>query len=81
MFTCGSRKGFLVVEETYVSLADEHGVLGFASPVRSRDATKYLTLGHLKIPKGTAIFFPLMKMHYDKAIWGSDANKFNPLRF
>ncbi|KAJ4884369.1 hypothetical protein Rs2_34462 [Raphanus sativus] len=53
------------------------------SPVSffSRDATKDLTLGHLKIPKGTTIVFPLMKMHSDKAIWGSDADKFNPLRF
>ena len=47
----------------------------------SRDATKELTLGHLKIPKGTTIVFPLMKMHSDKAVWGSDADKFNPLRF
>uniref|UniRef100_M4CI76 Cytochrome P450 n=1 Tax=Brassica campestris TaxID=3711 RepID=M4CI76_BRACM len=47
----------------------------------SRDATKDLTLGHLKIPKGTTIVFPLMKMHSDKAVWGSDADKFNPLRF
>ncbi|CAH2066811.1 unnamed protein product [Thlaspi arvense] len=47
----------------------------------TREALKDSKLGHLEIPKGTTIIFPLLKMHRDKLIWGSDAHKFNPLRF
>lgn len=50
-------------------------------PFTSRQTSKDLTLGHLEIPKGTTLIFPLMKMHNDKVIWGSDADKFNPQRF
>jgi cytochrome P450 len=40
-----------------------------------------MKVGHLEIPKGTSIIIPLLKMHRDKAIWGEDAEQFNPLRF
>ncbi|KAL1189256.1 Cytochrome [Cardamine amara subsp. amara] len=52
-------------------------------PVTSlyREATKDVKLGHLDIPKGTNIIIPLLKMHTDKTLWGSDADKFNPMRF
>ncbi|VVB11309.1 unnamed protein product [Arabis nemorensis] len=46
-----------------------------------REATQDMKLGHLDIPKGTSIILPFLKMHSDKAIWGEDAEQFNPLRF
>ncbi|ESQ39340.1 hypothetical protein EUTSA_v10001401mg [Eutrema salsugineum] len=53
----------------------------YGPPFLSREASKDLKLGNLEIPKGTTIIFPLLKMHSDKAIWGEDADKFNPMRF
>ncbi|KAL1200149.1 Cytochrome [Cardamine amara subsp. amara] len=47
----------------------------------TRDATQDMKVGNLEIPKGTSIFVPFLKMHSDKAIWGEDAEQFNPLRF
>ncbi|CAL9237231.1 unnamed protein product [Arabidopsis halleri] len=46
----------------------------------SRVATQDMKVGHVEIPKGTSIIFPLLKMHSDRAVWGDDADKFNPLR-
>ncbi|CAL9237228.1 unnamed protein product [Arabidopsis halleri] len=46
-----------------------------------RLASEDMKLGNLEIPKGTTIVLPIVKMHRDKAIWGSDADKFNPMRF
>lgn len=46
-----------------------------------RLASEDITLGDLEIPKGTTIILPIVKMHRDKAVWGSDADKFNPMRF
>ncbi|WZY91349.1 hypothetical protein YC2023_063678 [Brassica napus] len=40
-----------------------------------------MKLGNLVIPKGTTIVVPIVKMHRDKAVWGNDSDKFNPLRF
>lgn len=53
------------------------------SPVikMTREATQDMKLGHLEIPKGTTILIPLLKMHSEKAIWGEDAEQFNPMRF
>nr|QWK52352.1 cytochrome P450 709B1 [Isatis tinctoria] len=50
-------------------------------PIITREALKDVKIGHLEIPKGTTIIIPPLKMHSDKVIWGSDADKFNPLRF
>lgn len=46
-----------------------------------RSASQDMKLGSLVIPKGTTIVVPIVKMHRDKAVWGSDSDKFNPLRF
>ncbi|KAH0924554.1 hypothetical protein HID58_016810 [Brassica napus] len=46
-----------------------------------RSAAQDMKLGNLVIPKGTTIVVPIVKMHRDKAVWGSDSDKFNPLRF
>ncbi|WZZ74171.1 cytochrome P450 709B3-like [Brassica napus] len=46
-----------------------------------REATQDIKIGHLDIPKGTSIIVPFLKMHTDKAIWGEDAQQFNPMRF
>ncbi|CAA7052374.1 unnamed protein product [Microthlaspi erraticum] len=46
-----------------------------------REASKDSKIGDLEIPKGTTVVFNLLKMQSDKAIWGPDADKFNPLRF
>ncbi|CAN7079801.1 unnamed protein product [Brassica oleracea var. botrytis] len=46
-----------------------------------REATQDMKIGHLDIPKGTSIIVPFLKMHTDKAIWGEDAQQFNPMRF
>ncbi|KFK37455.1 hypothetical protein AALP_AA4G259400 [Arabis alpina] len=46
-----------------------------------RSASEDVNLGNLKIPKGTTIVLPFVKMHSDKAVWGNDGDKFNPLRF
>ncbi|CAH8360903.1 unnamed protein product [Eruca vesicaria subsp. sativa] len=46
-----------------------------------REATQDMKIGHLDIPKGTSIILPFLKMHTDKAVWGEDAQQFNPMRF
>ncbi|KAG2290687.1 hypothetical protein Bca52824_050291 [Brassica carinata] len=46
-----------------------------------RSASEDMKLGNLEIPKGTAIVVPIVKMHRDKAVWGSDVDVFNPMRF
>ncbi|XP_062215512.1 cytochrome P450 709B2-like [Phragmites australis] len=40
-----------------------------------------MTVGAIKLPKGTAIVIPIPIMHRDKEVWGDNANEFNPLRF
>ncbi|XP_010507950.1 PREDICTED: cytochrome P450 709B1-like [Camelina sativa] len=47
----------------------------------SREASTNIKIGNLDIPKGTTVVIPLLKMHSDKTLWGSDAEKFNPMRF
>ena len=32
------------------------------------------------IPKGTTVVFPQLHVHHDKAIWGQDADRYNPGR-
>nr|BAF02551.1 putative brassinosteroid hydroxylase [Solanum lycopersicum] len=34
-----------------------------------------------KIPLGTEVLIPILAIHHDQAIWGNDANEFNPSRF
>jgi len=40
-----------------------------------------MTVGSIKLPKGTAIVIPIPIMHRDKDAWGDDADEFNPMRF
>ncbi|XP_047328122.1 cytochrome P450 734A1-like [Impatiens glandulifera] len=46
-----------------------------------RRAKVDVELGGFKIPKGTEILIPILAVHHDQAIWGQDANEFNPTRF
>lgn len=46
-----------------------------------RRARVDVELGGHNIPRGTEILIPILALHHDQAIWGSDANEFNPGRF
>ncbi|KAM0022049.1 putative 11-oxo-beta-amyrin 30-oxidase [Helianthus debilis subsp. tardiflorus] len=47
----------------------------------ARKTVKDITLGGLSLPSGIQIALPIMLIHYDEQLWGSDANKFKPERF
>ncbi|KAM0022047.1 putative 11-oxo-beta-amyrin 30-oxidase [Helianthus debilis subsp. tardiflorus] len=47
----------------------------------TRKTAKDITLGGLSLPSGIQIALPLMLIHYDEQLWGSDAKKFKPERF
>ncbi|KAI3808287.1 hypothetical protein L1987_24236 [Smallanthus sonchifolius] len=47
----------------------------------ARMVYKDITLGRFSLPSGTQIGLPIMLIHYDEQLWGSDAKKFNPDRF
>ncbi|KAL2925528.1 Cytokinin hydroxylase [Bienertia sinuspersici] len=40
-----------------------------------------IQLGDLLVPKGLSIWIPVLAIHHDKELWGSDVNEFNPERF
>lgn len=46
-----------------------------------RRAKADVDLGGCKIPLGTEVLIPILAVHHDQAIWGNDANEFNPSRF
>ncbi|XP_060209768.1 cytochrome P450 734A1-like [Lycium barbarum] len=46
-----------------------------------RRAKADVDLGGCKVPLGTEILIPILAIHHDQAIWGNDANEFNPCRF
>ncbi|KAG5564572.1 hypothetical protein RHGRI_000678 [Rhododendron griersonianum] len=46
-----------------------------------RRAKADVELGGCKIPIGTELLIPILAVHHDQAIWGNDANEFNPARF
>lgn len=46
-----------------------------------RRAKYDVELGGCRVPRGTELLVPILAVHHDKAIWGNDANDFNPLRF
>ncbi|KAL8246793.1 hypothetical protein R6Q59_008009 [Mikania micrantha] len=47
----------------------------------ARKAYKDIKLEGFSLPSGTQIALPIMLIHYDEQLWGSDANKFKPERF
>ncbi|KAI3798740.1 hypothetical protein L1987_34018 [Smallanthus sonchifolius] len=47
----------------------------------ARKVNKDITLGGFLLPSGIQIALPIILIHYDENIWGSDANKFKPERF
>jgi len=49
--------------------------------VVSREAFKEMKFGDIMVPKGVNVWTLMVTLHQDPAIWGSDANKFNPERF
>ncbi|KAJ0488107.1 putative cytochrome P450 [Helianthus annuus] len=46
-----------------------------------RRAKANVELGGYKIPRGTEFLIPVVAIHHDQSIWGTDANEFNPRRF
>ncbi|OIT20060.1 PREDICTED: cytochrome P450 734A1-like [Nicotiana attenuata] len=46
-----------------------------------RRAKTDVDLGGCQIPLGTEVLIPILAVHHDQAIWGNDANEFNPARF
>jgi len=46
-----------------------------------RRAKYDVELGGCKVPRGTELLVPILAVHHDQAIWGNDANEFNPVRF
>lgn len=46
-----------------------------------RRAKTDVDLGGYKIPRGTELLIPILAVHHDLAVWGNDANEFNPGRF
>ncbi|XP_027173931.1 cytochrome P450 734A1 [Coffea eugenioides] len=46
-----------------------------------RRAKADMELGGCKIPSGTELLIPILAVHHDHALWGNDANEFNPARF
>ncbi|KAL6619256.1 hypothetical protein ACP70R_034395 [Stipagrostis hirtigluma subsp. patula] len=47
----------------------------------NRTATRDVKLGKLDIPAGTRLDFPIIDIHHDFDVWGTDAEQFNPSRF
>lgn len=46
-----------------------------------RQACEPTKLGRLSIPTGIQLELPILAIHHDPALWGNDANDFNPGRF
>lgn len=46
-----------------------------------RRAKYDVELGGCRVPCGTELLVPILAVHHDQAIWGNDANEFNPMRF
>lgn len=46
-----------------------------------RETTKKMTLGSISVPPKTILLIPIIGLHHDPALWGRDAQDFNPQRF
>ncbi|XP_057870278.1 cytochrome P450 734A1-like [Cryptomeria japonica] len=46
-----------------------------------RTASEPMKLGRISIPAGIELEIPILAIHHDPALWGNDANEFNPWRF
>nr|CAB3465283.1 unnamed protein product [Digitaria exilis] len=49
--------------------------------VINRTATRDVKVNKFDIPAGTQIEFPIVDVHHDFDVWGTDADEFNPSRF
>ncbi|XP_044463190.1 cytochrome P450 734A1-like [Mangifera indica] len=82
---CGSRdtptKDDVVKLKTLTMILNES--LRLYPPIIAtiRRAKIDVELGGYKIPCGTELLIPILAVHHDQAIWGNDANEFNPARF
>ncbi|KAJ0840439.1 putative 11-oxo-beta-amyrin 30-oxidase [Helianthus annuus] len=47
----------------------------------NRQVVKETTMGGFSLPSGIEIALPIILLHYDEQLWGSDAKKFKPERF
>lgn len=46
-----------------------------------RQAKRDIHLSGLHILRGTELLIPILAVHHDPALWGHDAQEFNPTRF
>eukprot|EP00249_Psilotum_nudum_P033305 c5011_g1_i1 orf=336-2060(+) len=49
--------------------------------VTVRQTSRDAKLGDLFIPKGMVLWIPMVALHHDPQLWGSDAHEFRPERF
>ncbi|KAG2718683.1 hypothetical protein I3843_03G222700 [Carya illinoinensis] len=82
---CGSRdvpsKDDVVKLKTLSMIFNESLRLYPPAIAAIRRAKFDVELGGYKIPCGTEILVPILAIHHDQALWGNDANEFNPGRF
>lgn len=51
-----------------------------AAVALNRTAAKDIKLGNVEIEEGTCVHVDTFGIHYNKEIWGEDADQFNPER-
>ncbi|OMO95927.1 Cytochrome P450 [Corchorus olitorius] len=82
---CGSRdiptKDDVVKLKTLTMILNESLRLYPPTIATIRRAKADAELGGYMIPRGTELLIPILAVHHDQAIWGNDANEFNPARF
>ncbi|MBA0681121.1 hypothetical protein Goari_012778, partial [Gossypium aridum] len=82
---CGSRdlptKDDVVKFKTLTMILNESLRLYPPTIATIRRAKSDAELGGYMIPRGTELLIPILAVHHDQAIWGNDANEFNPGRF
>lgn len=52
-----------------------------AAMAAGRKCVANTTLGNLQIEKGTDVVLDLLTLHFDKKIWGENADEFRPERW